>query len=133
MRLVADTSVWSLALRADARSGRREVRRLTSALHDGEVVVPGVVLQEVAQGLVDGPGKEHFLDRARALPLLTATRDDHLVAAEVFRTCRRGGVQLGSVDALLAAQCIRRELPMLTTDRDFTRAARLVDLRVWPN
>ncbi len=44
---------------------------------------------------------------------------------------RRDGIQVGTIDALLAQLCRRHELIMLTTDRDFELMARHVDLRFW--
>jgi len=45
--------------------------------------------------------------------------------------CRRAGVQIGTIDALLAQLCIRYDLVLLTTDKDFTHAALHCPLRVW--
>lgn len=45
-------------------------------------------------------------------------------------TCRRHGVQLGTIDALIAQLCIEHDLALLTTDQDFTHAARFVPLRL---
>ena len=44
---------------------------------------------------------------------------------------RRAGVQIGTIDALLAQLCIRHELTLLTTDNDFVQAAAHCPLRVW--
>jgi predicted nucleic acid-binding protein len=41
------------------------------------------------------------------------------------------GVQVGTIDALLAQLCIRHDLIMLTADQDFRRAADRSTLRVW--
>ena len=41
------------------------------------------------------------------------------------------GVQIGTIDALLAQLCIRHQLTLLTTDQDFTHAARHCRLRIW--
>ena len=38
---------------------------------------------------------------------------------------------MSTIDVLLATLCIRRELEMLTTDRDFDALARHCDLVVW--
>jgi hypothetical protein len=63
-----------------------------------------------------------------ALPLLVPERDDHVEAAELRNLCRRKGVQVGTVDALLAQLCIRHELELLTMDNDFRRIAQLTSL-----
>ena len=58
-------------------------------------------------------------------------RFDTSLRSALRNTCRRAGVQLGTVDALIAQLCIRHGLTLLTTDLDFTHAARYCDLKVW--
>jgi len=58
-------------------------------------------------------------------------RDDHIEAAELRNRCRRKGVQIGTIDALLAQLCIRHEVTMLTADHDFTRIAEHTTLKLW--
>lgn len=95
------------------------------------VVTTGVVIQELLQGIVSDAARTVTRDRMSRMALVTADLDDHAHAAQAFIDCRRQGVQLGTVDALLAALCIRRDLTLLTTDRDFIHAAPVLGLRVW--
>ncbi len=131
MSLLVDTSVWSLSLRRDAPD-LPELHELRRALGGNELVVTtGVVLQELMQGLVSSAARTRIRDRMSRLSHLAVELDDHTAAAEAFVTCRRHGVQLRTVDALLAALCVRRGLTLLTTDRDFQHAAPILGLRVW--
>jgi hypothetical protein len=52
-------------------------------------------------------------------------------AAELRNSCRRSGVQIGTIDALLAQLCLTHSLTLLTTDRDFAHVSRLTGLRIW--
>jgi predicted nucleic acid-binding protein len=132
LSLFVDTSVWSLAFRRDVPPGSAEVRVLTHALQSGEtVVMTGLVLQELLQGFAGPKQRKAILDRFAAQPLLTPDREDHIEAAELRNHCRRRGVQIGTIDALLAQLCIRHDLTMLTTDDDFRRLARFSALRLW--
>jgi predicted nucleic acid-binding protein len=132
MTLLVDTSVWSLALRRDADASAPEAAHLKAALLGSEVVVTtGLVLQELLQGFAGPKAQVQIIERFAALPLLQPDRQDHIDAAALRTTCRRAGVQLSTIDALLAQLCIRHELTLLTTDRDFTHAARHCPLRVW--
>ena len=63
------------------------------------------------------------MERFSALPFLTPDRSDHIGAAELRSTCRRAGVRVGTIDALLAHLCIAHDLPMLTVDGDFRHMA----------
>ena len=132
MSLFVDTSVWSLAFRRDAPPGSPPALTLARALEAGEtIVVTGLVLQELLQGFSGPKDRKAILDRFASLPLIMPDRDDHVEAAALRNHCRRRGVQIGTIDALLARLCIRHDLTMLTTDDDFRRLARMSALRVW--
>ena len=132
MSLFVDTSVWSLALRRDSISSAAEVRTLVRAIETGETILTtGLVLQELLQGFSGPKAREQILDRFSAIPLLAPDRDDHIGAAELRNRCRRAGIQVGTIDALLAELCIRHELTMLTTDNDFSHFANHCALKVW--
>lgn len=132
MTLLVDTSVWSLALRRDATSSEPEVPQLKDALLGADVVVTtGLVLQELLQGFSGPKASAQIIERFAALPLLQPDREDHVSAAELRNTCRRAGIQIGTIDALLAQLCIRHELTLLSTDNDFKLAAKHCTLRVW--
>ena len=133
MMLLVDTSVWSLALRRDGASDVPQVRILRDALSSGShpVVTTGVVLQELLQGFNGPKAVEVIVERFRALPFISPDRQDHIAAAEIRNACRRAGVQVGTIDALLIQLCARHELTLLSTDMDFVHAARHVPLRLW--
>ena len=132
MSLFVDTSVWSLALRRDRATAAPEVLALRRALEGGDAIVTtGLILQELLQGFAGPRARGQIIERFSALPLLVPDREDHVEAAEVRNRCRRAGVQIGTIDALLARICIRYELTLLTTDRDFELAASHCPLSVW--
>jgi predicted nucleic acid-binding protein len=127
-----DTSVWSLAFRRDAPPSTAEVRALARAIEAGETLVTtGIVLQELLQGFSGPKARDQILDRFSSLPLLVPDRQDHIDGADLRNRCRRAGVQVDTIDALLAQLCIRHQLTMLSTDSDFTHMARLCALRLW--
>ena len=129
--MFVDTSVWSLALRRDAPPALPEIDELRRALDAGAVYGTGLVLQELLQGFPKASARKQIIQRFAALPLLVPDRDDHIQAAELRNTCRKSGVQIGTIDALLAALCVRHELTMLTTDNDFRNVATVASLAVW--
>lgn len=132
MTLFADTNVWSLAMRRDQPADDAVVRRLARALETGErVVTTGLVLQELLQGFYGPKAQEQIIDRLSALPLVVPDRQDHIAAAALRNLCRKKGVQIETIDALLAQLCIRHELILLTADEDFTHIARHSELRLW--
>lgn len=132
MTLLVDTSVWSLALRRDGQSSAPAVVALRDALAGADAVVTtGLVLQELLQGFNGPRAVAAIIERFQSLPLIAPDRSDHIAAAEVRNACRRAGVQVGTIDALLIQLCGRHELTLLSTDNDFAHAAQHVPFRLW--
>ena len=132
MSLFVDTSVWSLAFRRDSSGDAPEPGRLREALASREAVhTTGIVLQELLQGFRGPTARDSIEERFASLPMIVPNRDDHVAAADIRNACRRRGVQLGTIDALLVRLCLRHDLELLTTDGDFHHAARHTALRIW--
>lgn len=132
MVLFVDTSVWSLALRRDAATDIAEVKTLKLALADGgQIVTAGLVLQELLQGFSGPKAKTNIIESFATIPFISPDRADHIDAAELRNTCRRHGVQVGTIDAILAQLCLRHQLTLLTTDNDFRHISKHCNLKVW--
>ena len=132
MNLLVDTSVWSLALRRDSAPRIPQVAFLRDSLErGGAIFTTGLVLQELLQGFAGPRARKQIVERFQLLPFVAPDREDHIEAAELRNVCRRKGLQVGTIDALLARLCIRHGLVMLSTDADFSRIAKLRPLSVW--
>lgn len=133
MSLLVDTSVWSLALRRDAEQGEPEVAALRDALLGADqVFTTGLILQELLQGFAGPKARAQLIERLGALAFIQPDREDHIEAAEARNVCRRRGVQVGTIDALLMQLCRRHGMTLLSTDQDFAAAARHIDFKLWP-
>lgn len=132
MSILVDTSVWSLAFRRDRPQDRPEVDELVRALGGTDIVVTtGLILQELLQGFVPDRARQQVLDHFASVPLIQPDRDDHVAAADLRNTCRKSGIQFGTIDALIAQLAIRHGHALLTTDRDFEHAAPHIGIRLW--
>jgi predicted nucleic acid-binding protein len=130
--LFVDTSVWSLAWRRDHASSAPEVSELERALKAGDsIYATGLVLQELLQGFSRPKAHKQIIEHFSALPLLVPDRHDHIQAADLRNACRKKGKQIGTIDALIAQLCVRHDLVILTTDKDFQQIATVVSLSVW--
>ncbi|MEO6594726.1 MAG: PIN domain-containing protein [Planctomycetota bacterium] len=131
MNILVDTSVWSLALRRDNTSDSRHVRRLQAALeHSEQLFTTGLILQELLQGFAGARNRQAILAQFESLPLIAPDRGDHVDAADLRSAARRRGIQIGTIDALLAQLAIRHELALLTADQDFARLAKVAPLQL---
>ncbi len=131
MNVFVDTSVWSLALRRDNPPRLPEIDELRRALQNGNAISTGLVLQELLQGFSKPKSYRQIVEHFASIPLLVPDRDDHIHAAEIRNACRKKGKQIGTIDALFAQLCIRHELQMLTTDKDFEYIGSVVELPLW--
>ncbi len=132
MSLLVDTSVWSLAFRRDTEVAVPEVKTLAHALEGADqVFTTGLVLQELLQGFAGPKARGQLIDRFAALGFLQPDREDHIEAAVVRNSCRRHGVQIGTIDALLIQLCLKHDLVLLSSDKDFRSAAKHVKFRLW--
>lgn len=132
MSMLVDTSVWSLALRRDSEQAEPEVAALRDALLGADqVFTTGLIVQELLQGFAGPRARSQLVERLSALAFLQPDRQDHIEAAEVRNACRRRGVQIGTIDALLIQLCRRHELVLLSTDQDFRAAANHIEFRLW--
>ncbi len=131
MRVVVDTCVWSLALARHTPSDAPAVATLQRLIEGGDdVLVPGVVLQELVQGLRSEASAERLQKVLAPFELIAGDAEDFVRAAEVFRCCRAKGAGIATIDALVAAIALRRGAALLSTDADFARIAAIVPLRL---
>lgn len=132
MSLLVDTSVWSLAFRRDNEAAVAEVQALQHALEGADqVFTTGLVLQELLQGFAGPKSRGQLIERFSALGFLQPDREDHIEAAEVRNSCRRNGVQIGTIDAVLIQLCRKHDLVLLSSDNDFRSATKHVKFRMW--
>lgn len=128
MKVLVDTSVWSLALRRRTPARERAVETLRALIEGGRVAMIGVIRQELLSGIRTRDAFERVRDHLRAFadePLDTA---DFERAAEHFNACRAQGVQGSNADFLICAAAERRGFHILTTDEDFTRFASVLPI-----
>lgn len=124
MNILVDTSVWSLAFRRDASSAS-EVKLVGRAIAGGDTVVStGLVLQELLQGFHGPRAADKIVRYFSLLPILAPEVDDHIEAARWRNLCRPKGVQIGTIEALIAQLCIRHNLQLLARDEDFEHMAK---------
>lgn len=128
MKVLVDTSVWSLALRRRARVEGPAVQELRSLVDEGRVAMIGPIRQELLSGIRTTESFERLRDHLQPYSDERLETADFERAAEHFNTCRARGVQGSNTDFLICAVAERRNLPILTTDADFSRFAAVLPI-----
>lgn len=132
MKVVVDTSVWSLAFRRKAAVESNHVEMLKDLIHDGRVVLLGVVRQELLSGIRHAEQFERLRTQLRAFPEARLEIEDHEVAAAHFHTCMTAGIQGSTIDFLICAYASRRNYQILSIDPDFGHFAKHIPVALLP-
>jgi hypothetical protein len=124
LKVLVDTSVWSLALRKQGPADHPAVEKLAELLRSGEdVLLTGTILQEILQAFRAEPTFRRMVQHFEPFPLLPLGRLDHIAAARLHRLCAQKGVGASTIDCQIAVAAIRHGCALLSTDRDFERIA----------
>ncbi len=119
MKVIVDTSVWSLALRRDRQHSPALVQELRNMIHDHRVQMIGPIRQEILSGIRSESQFKKLRNRLESFPDLPIFTEDYVVAAQFFNRCRSKGVQGSNTDLLICAVAVRNKFSIYTTDKDF--------------
>ena len=133
MRVLVDTTIWSLALRRRNPKQPESVLidELSELIQELRAVLIGPVRQEVLSGIPDTKDFDVVRQHLDAFDDLATVSEDYVEAARMFSACRKKGVQGSHIDFLICAVSKRHSTPVFTTDKDFTNYARHLDLQLY--
>ena len=135
MKVLVDTSIWSLALRRRphqlSSDEQRLVDELAEVVREGRASILGVVRQELLTGIRTEPVFERVRERVRNFQDEPLVLDDYEEAARHANTCIRVGIAGSAVDFLICAAASRRDFEVYTTDPDFERYAKHLPVRLY--
>lgn len=136
MKVLVDTSVWSLALRRPKNSPLTPTQQVTvnalaDLVRDGRAMLIGAIRQELLCG-IKTPGQFDALrDSLLAFEDVALPRQVYESAAQAFNTCRANGVQGSNTDFLICAVSIYHQLPIFSLDGDFLMYRRWLPIQLY--
>ena len=119
MKVIVDTSVWSLALRRDKQDSPAPVQELRQIIYDHRVQMIGPIRQEILSGIRSESQFEKLRKHLESFPDLPILTKDYVTAAHFFNRCRSKGTQGSNTDFLICAVAVRNKFSIYTTDKDF--------------
>jgi predicted nucleic acid-binding protein len=129
MKVLVDTSIWSLALRRRSGAGDgASVAELASLVDDGRVAMIGPIRQELLSGIRERAQFGRLRDHLSAFPDTEITSKDYEEAASFFNRCRAKGISASNTDFLICAVAVRNEFAIFTSDHDFTQFAKVLPI-----
>ncbi|MFA6026269.1 MAG: PIN domain-containing protein [Ignavibacteriaceae bacterium] len=130
MRYLVDTSIWSLVLRRDEKHNEQLVHLLSELIDKKQVVLCGLVRQELLSGIKQPDQFRQLKLRLRHFKDILVTTDDYELAAEFFNQCRAKGVQASIIDFFLCSLAVNNDLVLLSADQDFLRIEKHIKVKV---
>lgn len=124
MKILVDTSIWSLALGRGSDRRAAPVREMETLIADNRVQMIGPLRQEILSGIREGTQFKELETHLSAFPDLPVTAEDYVTAARFFNLCRAMGIQGSNTDFLICAVAVRHRLAIFTTDKDFAQYAK---------
>ncbi len=119
MKVIVDTSIWSLALRRKKNQDYNEVLQLEKLIDNYQTVMLGVIRQEILSGIKEESQFKILKEYLRAFPDYDVTTQDHETAAEFFNICRKKGFQASNTDYLICAVAVNNNFEIFTNDKGF--------------
>jgi predicted nucleic acid-binding protein len=119
MKVIVDTSIWSLALRRSKDTENKYVDELEELIKEVRAQLVGPVRQELLSGIKSEKQYKTLKKHLRAFKDLNIEPVDYELAAQYFNTARQKGIQGSNTDFLLCAISTRHRMPIFTADSDF--------------
>ena len=129
MKILVDTSIWSLAFRRNKqRDSHTEIIELQELIREVRVQMIGPIRQELLSGIKEKPQFLKLKKILVAFPDLPLDSEDFELAAEYFNTLRRKGIQGSNTDFLICAVSTRNNLPIFSNDDDFNHYKKYIPI-----
>ena len=119
MKVIVDTSVWSLALRRSIPVEDEYVLEFKELIKEARVQLIDPVRQELLSGIKSAKQFNLLKKHLRAFDAIEIQTEDYESAAKYFNMAGKRGIQGSNTDFLICALSTRYKMPILTTDNDF--------------
>lgn len=134
MKVLVDTSIWSLALRRSGVTSKEDqtlVYELNELIGEVRVTLIGPIRQELLSGISSQAQFEALKEKLQAFEDLPLTLQDYERAAGFYNTCCKSGIQGSHVDFLICAVAAVRGIPIFTSDKDFFLYAKDLNITLY--
>jgi predicted nucleic acid-binding protein len=135
VRVLVDTSIWSLALRRQiSKLSAPEIEkrnRLTDLVSDARTMIIGPIRQELLSGIREKSQFERLRESLRPFIDEPLTTEDYERAAEMSNQCIAAGLATTAIDMLICAAAVHAGAAVFTSDRDFNAYSKVLPVRLF--
>ena len=132
MKVLVDTSVWSLAFRKKSLSDEelKIIKELKELIYELRVLLIGPIRQELLSGISDEVKFKNLKEKMRAFDDLEILPEDYENAADIYNKCRRNGIQGSQIDYLICSVAKNNKISIFTTDKNFDNYKEIINLKL---
>ena len=133
MKILVDTSIWSLALRRQSQKGRPEksTGSLQKLIEEGRAFLIGPIRQEILSGVSTEIQFLKLKNHLKAFPNIEITDSDYEKAAQYFNICQSKGIQGSHTGFLICAIANTQKMKIFTADKDFTHYSKHLPIKLY--
>ncbi|HEB30005.1 MAG TPA: PIN domain-containing protein [Spirochaetes bacterium] len=123
MKVLVDTSIWSIAFRRSigklSSNEKTVLDSLKRLIEELNIIIIGPIRQEILSGIDNQRQFSKLKEKLWAFDDLPIISRDYELAAEFYNLCRKNGIQGSHIDFLICAVALRNKLSIFTIDKDF--------------
>jgi len=131
VKVLVDTPIWSYALRSRKKEYQYEVEKFESLIKDQRVLIIGPIRQEILSGYSNLEKFEKLKEYLSFFENSSIQDSDYESAAEMNNQCRKKGIHGSHIDFLICAVANRLDVPIFTTDKDFSRYKKVLPIKLF--
>ena len=131
MKVIVDTSIWSLALRRGNQPDKSIIVELESLISDYRVQLIGPIRQELLSGIKYAEQFDELKQYLSSFPDYQIQTEDFVLAAKFFNQCRKKGIQGSNTDFLICAIAVNNNWQIYTSDQDFSHFKKILPIKLY--
>jgi predicted nucleic acid-binding protein len=134
VKVLVDTSIWSLAFRRKKESDSLRhniiIKELKELINETRAVIIGPIRQEILSGISDEKQYQTLKEKLKAFDDVIMNQLDFELAAELYNICRKKGIQGSHIDFLICAVALQNNFSVFTDDKDFDHYSKLLAVKL---
>jgi hypothetical protein len=131
LKVIVDTSIWSLALRRGTPPDKSILVELETIISDYLVQLIGPIRQELLSGIKSDEQFDKLKQYLSSFPDYQAQTEDYVLAAKFFNQCRTKGIQGSNTDFLICAIAVNNNWQIYTSDQDFFHFKKVLPIKLY--
>ena len=131
MKVLVDTPIWSYSLRKHNKKYDAEINELAFLIQYQRALILGPIRQEILSGYSDLRKFNKLKQKLSYFENTPIYDSDYELAAELCNKCRQKGIQGSHIDFLICAVAVRLDIPIFTTDKDFSQYQNIISIKLY--